>query len=241
MTRPIRRPRKRGRMHRARIGITTSYEDNRQFVDVRYAYAVERAGGVAILVPMFRHAVTARAFASLLDGLVITGGPGITRGLIGELPADLPPVDGLRDTSDKLIYEAMLGRPMLGICYGMQFVNAMAGGSIYADAQHQAAAAAHSPARGAAEHEVRISPGTHLHHIVQAAHLMTNTHHIQAIARLGAGLRIAARAWDGVIEAIESDDGRVMGAQFHPERMEGRAQALFDSLIQQAQSAKAGV
>ena len=227
-------------MHQARIGITTSYEDNRQSVDVRYAQAVERAGGLPILVPMFRQAAAARAFASLLDGLIITGGPGITRGLIGELPADLPPVDARRDISDQLIYEAMLGRPMLGICYGMQFVNAMAGGGIYADAQHQAAAEAHSSARGAAEHEIQISPGTHLRRILQAAHLMTNTHHIQAIARLGAGLSAAAQTRDGVIEAIESSDGRIIGAQFHPERMDGRAQALFDSLIQQAQSAKVG-
>lgn len=226
-------------MQPARIGITTSYEDNRQSIDVRYAYAVEQAGGIPILVPMFRQAATARAFASRLDGLIITGGPGITRGLIGELPADLPPVNALRDASDKLIYEAMLGRPMLGICYGMQFVNAMAGGSIYADVQHQAAAEAHSSARGATEHEIRILPGTHLRHILQAAHLMANTHHIQAIARLGAGLRATARARDGVIEAIESDDGRIIGVQFHPERMDGRAQALFNSLIQQAQLAKA--
>lgn len=95
-------------MHPARIGITTSYEDNRQSVDVRYAYAVEQADGLPILGPIFRQAAT-------------------------------------------------------------------------------------------------------------------------------------ARARDGAIEAIESDDGRIIGAQFHPERMDGRAQALFDSLIQQAQSAKAGV
>ena len=170
---------------------------------------------------------------------MITGGPGITRGLIGELPADLPPVDALRDASDKLIYEAMSDRPILGICYGMQFVNAMAGGSIYADVQHQAAAEAHSTARDATEHEVRILAGTHLHRILQAEHLVTNTHHIQAIAKLGTGLRTTAQTPDGVIEGIESDDGRIIGVQFHPERMAELAQALFDSLIQQAQSSNA--
>lgn len=219
-------------MRRPRIGITTGYQDGRQSVDVRYADAVERAGGIPMLVPMFRQAAVARAFADLLDGLIITGGPGITRGLIGELPPDLPPVDARRDASDKLIYAAMPDRPILGICYGMQFVNAMAGGAIYADVQCQTAAEAHSAARGAAEHEIRIAAGTHLRRILQRDRLVTNTHHIQAIARLGAGLRTTARAADGVIEAIESDDGRIIGLQFHPERMDGAAQTLFDNLIQ---------
>lgn len=219
-------------MRRPRIGITTGYQDSQQSVDVRYADAVEQAGGIPILVPMFRQAATARAFADLLDGLVITGGPGITRGLIGELPTDLPPVDARRDASDKLMYEAMPDRPILGICYGMQFVNAMAGGGIYADVQNQTAAEAHSAARGAAEHEIRIAAGTHLRRILRTEYLMTNTHHIQAIARLGAGLNVAAQTADGVIEAIESDDGRIIGLQFHPERMGGAAQALFDHLIQ---------
>jgi len=226
-------------MHRVRIGITTSYEKGRQFVDHRYVAAVEQAGGIPILVPMFRQAATARAFASLLDGLVITGGPGITRGLIGELPPDLPPVDALRDASDRLIYAAMAERPILGICYGMQFVNAMAGGSIYADVQHQTAAEAHSPQRGAAEHEVRIAAGSHLRRILQAEHLVTNTFHIQAIAEPGAGLSVTAQAPDGVIEGIESGDGRVIGLQFHPERMAALAPALFGSLIEQAARARA--
>ena len=219
-------------MRRPRIGVTTGYQDGQQSVDVRYADAVERAGGIPMLVPMLRQAAVARAFADLLDGLIITGGPGITRGLIGELPPDLPPVDARRDASDKLIYAAMPDRPILGICYGMQFVNAMAGGAIYADVQRQTTADAHSAARGAAEHEIRIAAGTHLRHILQRDRLVTNTHHIQAIARLGASLRTAARAADGVIEAIESDDGRIIGLQFHPERMDGAAQALFDNLIQ---------
>ena len=84
------------------IGITTSYENNRQSVDVHYADAVERAGGIPIILPIIQHKATAQEFANILDGLVITGGPGITRGLVGKLPDDLPPVDPLRDASDEL-------------------------------------------------------------------------------------------------------------------------------------------
>lgn len=94
-------------MTRPRIGITTSLEDGLQTLDLRYVQAVAAARGNPIIVPMLESAEAAREFAALLDGLIITGGPGITRGLIGALPEDLPPVDVRRDRSDELIYRAM--------------------------------------------------------------------------------------------------------------------------------------
>ena len=218
-----------------RIGITTSYADNRQSVDIHYAQAVESAGGIPVIVPLLYSDSSARTFAALLDGLIITGGPGITRGLIGALPDDLPPVDPLRDRSDELIYHAANDLPILGICYGMQFVNAMAGGEIVGDAQAQLAANPHSPDRGGNEHEVAIESGSRLHDLY-GRRLTTNSYHIQAIASLGAGLSATAHSEDGVIEALESADGRVLGAQFHPERMGERGLPLFADLIRRARA-----
>jgi putative glutamine amidotransferase len=223
-------------MTQSRIGIATSYKDNQQSVNVQYANAVEHAGGIPILVPMFQQQATAKAFANILDGLIITGGPGITRGLIGELPAELSPVDAMRDRGDELIYHAMADRPILGICYGMQFVNALAGGKIYGDVQNQQNANVHSSERGATEHPIEISTHTHLHNILKVEKLITNSYHLQAIAEVGVGLKATAYADDGVIEAIESADSRIIGVQFHPERMTDRAQPLFDDLIERSKS-----
>ncbi len=219
---------------KARIGITTSFEAGRQTLDVRYARALEAAGGIPIMVPVFELSETAQEFATLLDGLIISGGPGITRGLIGALPFDLPAVDEKRDQSDELIYRAMADRPFLGICYGMQFANAMTGGTIYGDVQAQAAAGLHSADRGASGHKIQIAPSSRLRSILKAEHMTTNTHHIQAVADVGAGLSVSARTADGVIEAIESADGRVIGVQFHPERMLEQALPLFEDLVARA-------
>ena len=223
---------------KVRIGITTSLEDGRQSLDLRYVQAVEAAGGIPIIVPILQSTVTARAFASLLDGLIISGGPGITRGLIGALPDDLPAVEAQRDRSDELIYGATSDLPFLGICYGMQFANALAGGTIYGDVQAQTAAGVHSADRGASEHKIEIEASSQLSEILRMNDMRTNSHHIQAVADIGAGISVTARTADGVIEAIESDDGRVIGVQFHPERMLDRALPLFEDLVQRAEGSR---
>lgn len=218
-------------MPRPRIGVTTSFDNDQQQVSLHYIRAIEAAGGLPLIAPMLAAADAAAEFAALLDGLVMTGGPGITQGLIGALPSDLPPTDPARTLSDALLYHAVSDRPILGVCYGMQFINAQAGGTIYADVHAQMPGALlHSAGRGGQDHPVMFAPDSRLYHLL-GEQTQVNTYHIQAVAQTGAGLRAVGFGPDGVIEAIESEDGRLMGVQFHPERMADTARPLFVDFV----------
>lgn len=224
---------------RPRIGITTSLNDGEQRLDRRYVLAIERAGGLPLIVPMLETDEAADAFADLLDGLVVTGGPAVTDGLVGTLPDEIDETAEARLASDKRVLNAFRAarRPVLGICYGMQLGNALAGGTLYADVQAQlAGAAAHSQKRGGTDHGVTFEPGSHLHRVLARATVSVNTRHLQAIETPGRGLRVAARAPDGVIEAVESEDGSFLGVQWHPERMDDAMAPLFRHLVEQARA-----
>ncbi|MDE2890305.1 MAG: gamma-glutamyl-gamma-aminobutyrate hydrolase family protein [Gemmatimonadota bacterium] len=238
-------------MSRPVIGITTSIEtsegrDCRQVVGRAYISAVERAGGCPVILPMVERREALAPVLDLIDGLIITGGPGVTDGLIGSLPEDLPPVDPVRSQTDDWFFHGARKRdlPMLGICYGMQFINTRFDGAIYADLQAQLGKCAHSPKRSEqrpVRHRVRTLADTWLAGLTgrPGDALDVNSSHIQAIEGPGNGLRVNAVSDDGVIEGIETEDGRIIGVQFHPEALPGTVwDRIFEHLVSIARAGR---
>jgi putative glutamine amidotransferase len=217
---------------RPQIGITTSFEDGTQKLAYQYVRAIEAAGGLPIIVPVLTEPQAVTQFTALLDGLLMVGGPAIEDGLIGQLPPDLDHTDPARQHADALIFNALHEQPILGVCYGMQFINAQRGGKIYADVQaQQAGATVHSASRGGHLHPVELVKDSWLAGLFAESTLTVNTYHIQAVAELGDGLRVAAYSADGVIEAIESTDRRLVGVQWHPERMLDQMLPIFRDFV----------
>ncbi|MCZ6635890.1 MAG: gamma-glutamyl-gamma-aminobutyrate hydrolase family protein [bacterium] len=230
------------------IGITTSLDEKsnppRQTLNHNYVQAVERAGGIPLILPITDSPSTLTPILNHLDGLIITGGPGITDGLIGTLPKDLPPVEHQRHQSDLLSFEIAREKqlPILGICYGMQFINARFGGTLYADAQAQLQTQPHSPKRtngNAIHHPVTVEPNTHLNRLLNHPDQPpeTNSFHIQAVKTPGKGLKVNARSPDNIIEGLETEDGRILAVQFHPEKLPGTIwDRIFTHLVKRAKT-----
>ena len=231
------------KMSRPIIGITTSFlsKSKQQSLNHEYVIAVERVGGCPLILPMTEEQETLAPLFALLNGLIITGGPGITEGLVGKLPKDLPPVASTRYQNDMRAFEYAQKKqmPVLGICYGMQFINAQFGGTIYADIQIQCDVDPHSPNRteDPVYHTVSLDPDSHLSSMLDKTECTTNSFHLQGLETVGGELNISARSEDRVIEGIETPDGRIIGVQFHPEKMPNTIfDHIFDHLLTQAQA-----
>ena len=202
-----------------------------QAVVDRYVVAAMRYGDVAsLLVPSRPDLMRASEVAGRLDGLMLTGSlSNLDPSFYGEtMDAPPGPADLGRDTMTRDLIAAMLdlGRPVFGICRGLQEINVAFGGTLRRDMSgspdlldHHASADVAFDAMFAHEHPVALTPGGILARAFGTESAVVNSVHFQGIDRLGAGLAVEARAPDGVIEAVSAVAGSspVLAVQWHPE------------------------
>jgi putative glutamine amidotransferase len=229
------------------VGITTyvtsakwSYWDvEAALVPAQYVKAVERAGGRPLLVPPSQGGVDETLEA--LDGLIFSGGSDLDPDLYGQDPH--PETFGVhedRDRAELALLEAALARdmPVLAICRGSQVLNVARGGDlvqhlpeVVGDEKHK-----HTPGTFA-DHDVTLEEGTRLAALL-GDHAPVKSHHHQGFGRIGEGLRVAAHAEDGTIEAVEAPDRRfAFGVLWHPEA--GEDMKLFEKLVEAARAYRA--
>ncbi|MGV3618569.1 MAG: gamma-glutamyl-gamma-aminobutyrate hydrolase family protein [Fimbriimonas sp.] len=198
-----------------------------------YAEAVTNAGGVPVLIPP---TADMDVLAGVIHGWLIPGGDDIDAARFGE--ENHPKVD-LQDphryeAEARMLSAANPAMPVLGICYGCQFLNVARGGSLQ---QHVPDVVGHENHSGGTMQDYPIDAGSRLGAIVGTEAMTGKSYHHQAIGRMGEGLRVVSRHEDGTIEAVEASDRPWMiGVQWHPERTpeDGPTQRLFADFIRAA-------
>lgn len=170
------------------------------------------------------------------DGLLLPGGGDMDPKFYGQerIPACGEP-NLLRDAAEPLLLRAFLAadKPVLGICRGIQVMNAALGGDLYQDIKPFE----HLPHNGhwAKVHTVTVRRGTLLSRILGQDTVLVNSQHHQAVDRVAPGFTLAALSEDGIVEAIEKPDaGFCLGVQWHPEWLsdaDPAMQGLFDAFV----------
>lgn len=233
------------------IGITTALRTHsasgHQYHEIYAlnAFAVERAGGLPLLIPAGLQTDTLRALYERADALLIPGGGDINPARYGA-PAH-PLTAGIDDARDQLEITAVRwaaaeGRPLLGICRGHQLVHVALGGMLVQDipSQVETSIRHNNPVnRRDRIHPVSVAPDSRLAALLRAVNPAVNSLHHQAVNRPAPGLRVVAHAPDGVIEASELPDHPFfLAVQWHPEDLIDDDPAmlhLFEALVQAAQ------
>src|SRR3984885_5500817 len=218
----------------------------------KYRDAVLRAGGEPVEVSLGLSADELGRLAGSLDAVVLTGSPAdVNPSLYGapRNPASAE-ADPDRERTDFALLEHAFAehKPVLAICYGVKSMNVFLGGTLIQDIPSEL----HTPIqhpwsnrdKGAPEpfHAAKIESGSRLRELAGPDEDGINSSHLQSVLDPGRSLRIAARAPDGVVEAVEwtGDSNWVTGVQWHPERMaetDVLSQRLFGALIEVARKA----
>jgi putative glutamine amidotransferase len=243
-------------MKRPVIGICTAMERASWSVwdipaallPLNYIQAIQRAGGVAVMLPPDEHvAEEPEQIVSLLDGLILAGGVDVDAASYGAEPEPetvdtVPERDAFEIALARAAVEADL--PLLGICRGMQILNVALGGTLL---QHLPGRFGHEEHRRVvgtfegSEHDVSLSEGSLVAAAAGELQHSTRSHHHQGVDCLGAGLVVSGVSpYEELAEAIELPGKRfVLGVQWHPEADENSS--VVESLVQAAaRSALAG-
>lgn len=189
-----------------------------------YMEGIQKAGGLPVILPLHGTKEEYEQLDQGIDGYLLTGGHDIDPALYGEEKKE---VCGVlcpeRDAMEPYIYQMAVekDKPLLAICRGIQFMNAMEGGTLYQDlVTERQSKTSHQmkPPYDRAFHQVQIIKGTPLYEALGKEQIGVNSYHHQAIRTCGAKTEVMAVAEDGLIEGIYRPDKTfIWGIQWHPE------------------------
>ena len=201
-----------------------------------YADAVERAGGIPVVLPPTDDASLVAEAVSRCDAMVLLGGGDVCPHSYGE--RETARLYGVNEDLDRFERTAILAAiaadmPVLAVCRGHQMLNVALGGTLV---QHLDTTDDHRDVM----HEVRLDPECLAATAMGTASPSVHSFHHQALDRIAADLSVVGRHGDGTVEAVQHRTASwVVGVQWHPEdtaEVDPAQQGLFDELVRRATS-----
>ena len=235
-----------GKTRKPVIGVTPLVDARREsyWMLPGYFEGILEAGGVPIMLPLSVDADVLGQALAACDGLLIAGGQDVSPEVYGEASPEAVALVGEtcreRDRMEAVLLEAAVARdlPVLGICRGIQVINALLGGTLWQDlpAQRPSAVEHHgTPPYDVPVHTVEVAAGTPLAEAIGAGEHAVNSYHHQAVRELAPGLEAMAVSPDGLVEALWRPESSFLWAvQWHPEfahRVDEASRRIFSAFI----------
>jgi putative glutamine amidotransferase len=227
----------------------------RTYVSRKYYHAIQQSGGIAVLLPApyispklsefeidCLHAEHINTYMNMVDGIIFAGGEDIDPKYQGEDPIpELGQINPFRDAFEIALAKAAKTKNinMLGICRGIQLLAVALGGKVSQDiSKIEKVQHSQKSPRWYASHKIAIKEGSLLQKILkpESYEVRVNSFHHQAVITLPEGFSVCAKAFDGIVEAMEYEgaDSAIIGVQWHPEETftaDACSQALFSWFV----------
>ena len=218
------------------IGIVSSRDGEKTMLSQRYMNAVWFAGGLPVIMAYTTDAEKLREYAEIFDGFLFSGGVDVDPVKYGEEKQfDSVEIDDVRDAFEEALFAAVYptGKPILGICRGLQSINVWLGGTLHQHIEN------HRQTISGEErtHAIRIGEDSLFFKLCGKTSVMVNTFHHQAVKTTASALVVDAVSEDGFVEAAHQPDHRFLFAvQFHPEcyfhrEEDDHSKAIFSAFV----------
>ena len=223
--------------NRPLIGVVSSRDGGKMVMNQTYLNAVWYAGGVPVVLSYTTDTQKLAEYAAVFDGFLFSGGVDVDPVKYGEEKRfDSVEIDEIRDAFEEALFKAVYptGKPILGICRGIQSINVWMGGTLY---QHMDGHRQDVPPEERT-HPISVTEGSLFHKLCGKTEVYVNTFHHQAVKTPAPALTVDAVSPEGCIEVVHEEGHRfLLGIQSHPEFYCGREDddhslKLFEAFIE---------
>ena len=230
-------------MSKPLIGVMPLWDEGKKSIWMLPGHleGIREAGGTPVIFPLTEDREELEQLCSLCNGFLITGGQDVDPAIYGETPIpQMGEICTVLDQMERQVLEYAIkeDKAVLGICRGIQYLNAMLGGSLYQDlnVQHPSKTEHHmEPPYDRVIHQVQIIDGSPLHQLLQVTELGVNSYHHQAVKTLAPSLTVMAESEDGLVEAVYMPKKNyVWAVQWHPElsfQTDVCSRKIFESFV----------